>query len=71
MRRIAYTHFIDFVPDVAPYRVAVEVDFTPVEGGTRMTVTMDPMHDGWMTRAATMGMESQLERLEARFSRLS
>ena len=71
MRRLAYTMLIDFVPGVAPYSEAIGVDFAPVEGGTTMTVTMDAMHDEWMTRAATAGMESQLQRIEARFSRLS
>lgn len=67
MRRLAYLHLIDFVPGVAPYRVAVEVDFAPVEGGATMTVTMDAMHDEWMTGAAKSGWESQLRRLELRF----
>ena len=68
-KRLAYTHLIDFLPGVKPYRAAMEVEFSPAAGGTRMVVTMDVMHDEQMTRMAMMGMESQLARLEARFAR--
>jgi len=69
MKRLAYTHLIDFLPGVAPYRAALQADFASVPEGARMTVTMDVMHDERMTRLAVMGMESQLARLEARFGR--
>ena len=68
-KRLAYTHLIDFIPGVKPYRAAMEVEFSAVAGGARMVVTMDLMHDEQMTRLAVMGMESQLGRLEARFAR--
>lgn len=68
-RRLAYTHLIDFLPGVAPYRVALEVDFAAVPEGARMVVAMEVMHDDRMTRLAVMGMESQLGRLEVRFRR--
>ena len=69
MRRLAYTHLIDFLPGVAPYRAAMEVEFSRVDGGARMVVTMDVMHDEQMTQMAVMGMESQLARLEGRFGK--
>ena len=67
MRRLAYEHMIDFLPGVTPYRAALEVEFSPLERGARMVVTMDVMHDEQMTRMAVMGMESQLARLAQRF----
>ena len=67
-RRLVYTHMIDFLPGVAPYRAAIDVDFSTVPEGARMVITMDVMHDEQMTRLAVMGMESQLRRLEARFA---
>lgn len=69
MRRLAYTNLIDFVPGVPPYRQAMSVVFGAVPGGARMVITMDVMHDERMTRLAVMGMESQLDRIAARFAR--
>ncbi len=69
MRRLAYTHLIDFLPGVTPYPAAMEVEFSRVDGGARMVVTMDVMHDEQMTQMAVMGMESQLARLERRFGK--
>ncbi|HEX6487388.1 MAG TPA: SRPBCC domain-containing protein [Candidatus Dormibacteraeota bacterium] len=68
-RRLAYTHVIGFVPGVAPYRVGLEVEFAESRDGARMVLTMDAMHDDRMTRLAVMGMQSQLDRLAARFAR--
>ena len=68
-RRLAFTHLIDFLPGVAPYSVSIEVEFASVPEGARMVITMDVMHDEHMTRMATVGMESQLARLEIRFGR--
>jgi uncharacterized protein YndB with AHSA1/START domain len=68
-RRLAYTHLIDFLPGVTPYRAAMEVEFASLPEGARMVITMDVMHDEQMTRMALMGMESQLGRLEERFRR--
>jgi uncharacterized protein YndB with AHSA1/START domain len=67
MRRLAYSHLVDFVPGVKPYRVAMEVEFASVPDGARMAITMDVMHDEQMTRLAQTGMESQLGRLEGRY----
>jgi uncharacterized protein YndB with AHSA1/START domain len=66
-RRLAYTHFIDFLPGVTPYETAMEVEFASVPDGARMVVTMDVMHSDEMTRMAVLGWESQLEKLRGRF----
>jgi uncharacterized protein YndB with AHSA1/START domain len=69
MRRLAYSQLIDFLPGVAPYRSATQVEFSTVPEGARMIVTLDVMHDEQMTRMAELGMAQQLGKLEARFRR--
>ena len=69
LQRLAYTHLINFLPGVTPYRAAMDVEFSKVPDGARMVITMDVMHDAEMTRLAVMGMESQLARLESRFDK--
>jgi hypothetical protein len=67
-QRLSYVHLTDFIPGVEPYDVATEVRFERTRGGVRMTVTFDAMHtEEWTTRAS-MGWESQLAKLDARFA---
>lgn len=63
-RRLAYANAVDFVPGVAPYATNTVVDFATHEGGTRLTVTTDAMHDEHWTRMAAQGFEQQLGKLE-------
>ena len=69
MQRLAYTHMIDFLPGVTPYRADMEVEFSTVAEGARMVITMDVMHDQAMTEMAVAGWRSQLDRLEKRLAK--
>ncbi len=64
-RRVAYEHLVDFVPGVAAYSVTTILELEPVDGGTRLVLTLDPMHDEEWTQRAAMGWESELGKLEA------
>jgi uncharacterized protein YndB with AHSA1/START domain len=59
-RRLAYLHLADFVPGVAPYDVAHQIDLA-VHGATvQLTLTIDRMHDEEWTKRAVMGWEMEL-----------
>ncbi|RKG73326.1 SRPBCC domain-containing protein [Corallococcus exercitus] len=68
-RRLAYRHAVDFIPGVAPYTVSTVVEFQAKGDTVRMTVTSDAMHSEEWTKRASMGMESQLNKLTKRFQR--
>jgi uncharacterized protein YndB with AHSA1/START domain len=68
-RRLAYQHAVDFIPDVKPYAVTTVVELQATGDTVRMTVTSDAMHSEEWTKRASMGMESQLRKLDSRFSR--
>ena len=59
-RRLAYVHAADFVPGVAAYDIATEVELSTRSAGVRMVVTIDAMHDERWTEMAVKGWESQL-----------
>ncbi len=63
-RRLAYKNMADFIPGVEPYEVHTVVELHEVEGGVRMVLTFDRMHDERWTQLAMMGHESELGRLE-------
>lgn len=63
-RRLAYRDIADFIPGVDPYQVDTLIELRPVEGGVRMVLTFDAMHDDRWTQLAKMGRESELSRLE-------
>jgi uncharacterized protein YndB with AHSA1/START domain len=67
LERLAITHMIDFLPGVKPYESTMVVEFFPSGEMVRMVITMDPMHDEEFTKMSTMGMTSQLVKLEKRF----
>jgi uncharacterized protein YndB with AHSA1/START domain len=62
-RRLVYRDLADFIPDVEPYQVETVVDLHHVDGGTRMVLTFEAMHDEHWTQMATMGHESELRKL--------
>jgi uncharacterized protein YndB with AHSA1/START domain len=64
LRRLAYVHAADFIPGVAPYDVEHVVDLFPADGGVKLLLTMDRMHDELWTSRAVMGWESELGKLE-------
>jgi len=64
--RLGYTTRTDFVPGVEPYDVATLVELAAgPDGGVKMTVTFDAMHDDVWTERARAGHESQLRKLDA------
>ena len=67
LERLAITHVIDFLPGVKPYESTMVVEFFPSGQTVRMVITLDPMHDEEFTKMSTMGMTSQLTKLEKRF----
>lgn len=62
-RRLAYNHVADFIPGVAPYLLATQVDVTPGDGGVRMVLTIEAMHNQEWTERAVKGWENQLDNL--------
>lgn len=66
LRRLAYLTLADFVPGVAAYEVATQVELFPVAEGVRMVLAFDRMHDETWTERAIAGWESQLGKFPAR-----
>jgi uncharacterized protein YndB with AHSA1/START domain len=62
--RLAYTTCADFVPGIAPYDVATVVELKETDGGVKLTITFDAMHDDVWTERARAGHESQLRKLD-------
>jgi uncharacterized protein YndB with AHSA1/START domain len=62
-RRLAYNELADFIPGVEPYEVGTLIELDQVAGGVRLVLTFEAMHDEQWTRMATLGRESELERL--------
>ena len=60
MRRLAYTHLVDFVPGVEAYNVATVVEFSVERDCVRMVIHVDAMHSEEWTQRAISGWESQL-----------
>lgn len=63
--RLAYSSAIDFVPDHEPYEHLTEVTITPAEDGTRVVMTMEPLHDEVWTERLVAGRKNELENLES------
>lgn len=68
-RRIAYTSLVDFVPGVAPYEHLTVVEIEPRPGGSRVVMTVEPMHDEEWTQRLLAGRRNELESLAALLSR--
>jgi uncharacterized protein YndB with AHSA1/START domain len=64
-QRLAYDHVADFIPGVKPYDMATLVEFEVGPQGVKMTLTFDAMHDDHWTEMATMGWQSELDKLAA------
>jgi uncharacterized protein YndB with AHSA1/START domain len=69
MKRLAFTQIADFIPGVKPYEVSHSVDFEASPPGVRMVLTLDAMHDDYWTKMATMGWESEFDRLARRLQK--
>ncbi|HWJ82747.1 MAG TPA: SRPBCC domain-containing protein [Nocardioides sp.] len=64
-RRLGYRSVVDFVPDHEPYEQLTEVELEPVEGGTRVRMTMEPLHDEVWTQRLVAGRANELDNLVA------
>jgi uncharacterized protein YndB with AHSA1/START domain len=64
-RRLAYKTLADFIPGVEPYEVATVVELKAADGGVKLVITFDAMHDDLWTERARAGHESQLRKLDA------
>ena len=64
-RRLAYKTLADFIPGVEPYEVATVVELKAADGGVKLVITFDAMHDDVWTERTRAGHESQLRRLDA------
>ena len=66
LRRLAYIHLTDFIPGVEPYDVATVVELQPAaDGGVRMTLMFDAMHNDEWTERAVMGWKMELGKADA------
>jgi uncharacterized protein YndB with AHSA1/START domain len=63
-RRLVHRDVADFIPGVDPYEVETILELHEAEGGTRMVLTFDAMHDAHWTEMARLGHESELRKLE-------
>lgn len=61
--RLSYTSLADFVPGVDPYDFLTVVELEPVEGGVRVTMTADAMHDEEWTQRLAAGRANELDNL--------
>ena len=66
--RLAITQVIDFLPGVRPYEHTITADFSPANDGIHMTVTLEPMHNHEFTEMTALGFNSQLSKLDERFT---
>jgi uncharacterized protein YndB with AHSA1/START domain len=64
-RRLAYKTLADFIPGVEPYEVATVVELKAADGGVKLAITFDAMHDDVWTERTRAGHESQLRKLDA------
>ncbi|WP_078862681.1 SRPBCC family protein [Streptomyces sp. NRRL F-5123] len=63
-RRLAYATLADFVPGVEPYEFLTEVELrATADGGTRVTMTADSMHDEEWTARLAAGRAAELDNL--------
>lgn len=68
-RRLAYLSLVDFVPDHEPYQHLTVVDLQADGEGTRVTMTVDPMHDEVWTARLLGGRNNELDNLAAAVER--
>jgi uncharacterized protein YndB with AHSA1/START domain len=61
--RLAYTSLIDFVPDHEPYDHLTVVDLDNADAGTRVLMTIEPMHDPVWTERLVAGRANELDNL--------
>ena len=62
-KRLAYRSLIDFVPDHEPYEQLTTVDLEPEGDGTRVVMTVEPLHDDVWTERLIDGRTNELDNL--------
>lgn len=65
LKRLAYSHLVDFVPGVAPYSTALAVDFHSDGDQAEMQLTFQRMHDAEWTERQRKGWDLELGKLAA------
>jgi uncharacterized protein YndB with AHSA1/START domain len=66
--RLGYSTSADFIPGVEPYEVGTLVELMEIEGGVKLEITFDAMHDDVWTERARAGHESQTRKLDGLLS---
>lgn len=61
--RLAYNSTIDFVRDHETYEHHTTVELERVDGGTRVVMTIEPMHDDVWTQRLVEGRTNEIENL--------
>jgi uncharacterized protein YndB with AHSA1/START domain len=67
--RLAYRSLIDFVPDHEAYEQLTVVDLEPADGGTRVRMQVEALHDEEWTSRLIAGRSNELDNLVALVSR--
>jgi len=60
---LAYQSLVDFVPNHEPYEFATDVELTPTDGGTRVLMSVEPLHDDVWTQRLLDGRSDELTNL--------
>jgi hypothetical protein len=63
-RFFAYDSLVDFVPGVKPYTISNRIELEPVAGGTKVVLTVEPLHDAEWTDRLVNGRKSQFDKLQ-------
>jgi uncharacterized protein YndB with AHSA1/START domain len=63
-RFFTWESLVDFVPDVKPYTISNRVDLVPMADGTKVVLTVEPLHDADWTERLVQGRTSQFDKLE-------
>jgi uncharacterized protein YndB with AHSA1/START domain len=63
VRRLAYVSEVDFVPGVEPYEHLTTVDLIPEDGGVRVVMAIEPMHDEEWTQRIVAGRTNEMDNL--------
>ncbi|SEA81722.1 SRPBCC family protein [Leifsonia sp. 21MFCrub1.1] len=61
--RLGYRSLIDFVPGHEPYEQLTEIELEPVDGGTRVIMRVEPLHDDVWTERLLAGRANELDNL--------
>lgn len=60
---LAYDSLVDFVPGLDPYEFATVVELMSVGERTKVTMTMEPLHDAVWTERLVAGRTNELDKL--------